>query len=91
MADVKGPRIRERVKGQAATTVEAAVTPKKATRKIGRPQKSPHEEVLKIKGFNLPVSLIKKIVNYSEKHHNGSASAFAIEVFTKFFEDKNFK
>lgn len=91
MADVKGPRIRERVKGHAAATVEEATTAKKAKRKIGRPQKPIHEEVLKLKAFNLPLSLIEKIVEYADKHFDGNASAFAKEVLGDFFEKKGHK
>ncbi|MDD2462823.1 MAG: hypothetical protein PHI97_02395 [Desulfobulbus sp.] len=91
MADVKGPRIRERVKGQAAATVEEATTAKKGKRKIGRPQKPIHEEVLKLKAFNLPLSLIEKIVEYADKHYDGNASALAKEVLGDFFEKKGHK
>jgi hypothetical protein len=91
MADIKGPRIRERVKGQAATTVEEATTAKKGKRKIGRPQKSLHEEVLKLKAFNLPLSLIEKIVNYADQKYDGNASALAIDVFKEFFENRGNK
>lgn len=88
MADVKGPRIRERIKGKAAATVEEATTARKAKRKVGRPQKPLHEEILKLKAFNLPISLIEKIVEYAELHHDGNASAFAKEVFSDFFRKK---
>jgi hypothetical protein len=88
MADVKGPRIRERVKGQAASTVEQATTAKKGKRKVGRPQKSLHEEVLKLKAFNLPLSLIEKIVQYADQHYDGNASAFSVDVFKEYFEKK---
>lgn len=91
MADIKGPRIRERVKGQAAASVEEATTAKKSKRKIGRPQKPLHEEVLKLKAFNLPLSLIEKIVEHSDKYCDGNASAFAKEVFNAYFESKKEK
>ncbi|RQW86461.1 MAG: hypothetical protein EHM79_09645 [Geobacter sp.] len=91
MADIKGPRIRERVKGRAATTVEEATTAKKGKRKVGRPHKSLREDVLKIKGFNLPLSLIEKIVHYSDQKYDGNASALAIDAFKEFFENKGNK
>lgn len=91
MADIKGPRIRERVKGQAASTVEEATTAKKGKRKIGRPQKPLHEEVLKLKAFNLPLSLIETIVHYADQKYDGNASAFAKDVFREFFEKKGNK
>jgi hypothetical protein len=91
MADIKGPRIRERVKGQAASTVEEATTAKKGKRKIGRPQKPLHEEVLKLKAFNLPLSLIETIVQYADQKYDGNASAFAKDVFKEYFEKKENK
>lgn len=91
MADIKGPRIRERVKGQAATTVEEATTAKKSKRKVGRPHKSLQEEVLKLKSFNLPLSLIKKIVQHADQKYDGNASGLAIDVFNEYFENKRNK
>ena len=67
----KGPKSKD------AASSETTALPKKAKRKVGRPQKSPQEEVLKNKAFNLPLSLIEKIVQYSDIHYNGNASDFA--------------
>ena len=91
MAESKGPRIRERVKGQAATTVEEATTAKKSKRKVGRPHKPLQEEVLKLKSFNLPLSLIKTIVQYADQKYDGNASGLAIDVFKEYFEKRGNK
>jgi len=86
MDNSKVPKIRDGIKAPPAT-IEATETSKKIKRKkVGRPQKSPNEEVLKNKTFNLPLSLTNRIVEYAEENYDGNASAFAKEVFQKYLD-----
>jgi hypothetical protein len=82
------PRIRERVKGTAASTLQEATSAKKTKGKVGRAPKSPDEEVLKLKAFNLPLTLIQEIVDYANVKYNGNASALAVDVFREFLKYK---
>ena len=83
------PRIRERVRGTAAASVQEAVTAKKEKGRVGRAHKSPDEEVLKLKTFNLPLSLITEIVACADIHYKGNASALAVAAFTDFLRKKS--
>ena len=60
--------------------------PKTPKAKVGRAPKSPDEEVLKLKTFNLPLSLIQEIVEYANLKYNGNASKLAIDAFRAFLK-----
>ena len=81
MAELK---IRARVRGTAATSLQEATTAKKEKAKVGRPAKSADEEVLKLKAFNLPLQLIQEIVDYANVKYNGNASKLAVQAFREF-------
>ena len=49
------PRMRVRVRGTAAVSVQEAVTAKQEKGRVGRAHKSPDEEILKLKTFNMPL------------------------------------
>jgi hypothetical protein len=80
------PKIRARVRGTAATSLQEATTVKKEKAKVGRAAKSADEEVLKLKAFNLPLPLIQEIVDYANVKYNGNASKLAVDVFRNFLE-----
>ena len=83
---IRTRRHRARTEEEFIEGATADREPGKKPGKAGRPAK--HTEATRLKAFNLPLSLIRRIEEEADEHTAGNASALIMRILQEYFRWK---
>lgn len=83
-----GPKIRQRIKGQAATTEAEAIKVKTDKKSPGRPRKGTPLDPTKKKVFYIYMSLLQALQEEADNEYGGNASACLNVILRQRFSQK---